>query len=175
MLKKLEHFMPLTDRESTPQNITESSPDPDVLHIPYWTIQPHPVADPDPFRATGTLWLISKIGNLAMKSETVHMRPVNQDAAHLQALSLPREDLQAATQAEAEGRGQRAEVSPVHVPVSVPDAGRDKRCRRLTFCHPNLPQSLPPPLQATPLLGVVKRQWQRGRREACATCSRIQG
>lgn len=43
------------------------------------------------------------------------------------------------------GRGQRAEVSPVPVPVSVPDAGRDKRCRRLTFCHPNLPQSLPPP------------------------------
>lgn len=101
--------MPLTDIESTQQNITESSPDPDVLHIPYWTSKPHPVADPDPFRATGTLWLISKIGNLAMKSETVHMRPVNQDAAHLQALSLPREDLQAATQAEAAGRGQGAE------------------------------------------------------------------
>lgn len=73
------------------------------------------------------------------------MRPVNRDAAHLQALSLPRKDLQAATQAE--GTGQRAEPAPF--PVFVPDAGRDKRCRRLTFCHPNLPQIPPPPFSTT--------------------------
>lgn len=67
MLKKFKHFIPpnplnLYRRYSTVynQNITASSPDPVTLQLPYWTIKPHPVAHADPFRATGTLWLISK-------------------------------------------------------------------------------------------------------------------
>lgn len=96
--------------------------------------------------------LSRKIGNLSLKSETVHMRPVNRDAAHICRLYRCPEKIyrqRRRQREEGKGQGAAAEAAAAPVPVSVPDAGGDKRCRRLTFCHPNLPQSLPLPLPST--------------------------
>lgn len=79
------------------------------------------------------------------------MRPVNRDAAHICRLYRCPGKIyrQRRRQREGKGKGQGAAAEAAPVPVSVPDAGGDKRCRRLTFCHPNLPQSLPLPLPST--------------------------